>query len=315
MDEDAFRPRSGIVAVVLNYRHPQETLYCVRTLQKQDYSQLHVLVVDNASPDCSYEALSKALRGVPGASVIQCKFNGGYATGNNFGIRHAMDTLHPKYILIANPDVEFPEPDTVSKLVAFAEHTPDAAVVGPRVELPDGFIQGPYARPRLWLIALQYIFLPLWMFLRWRDQRATQRLKKPVRVFRTVGACMLLDAEAFCNAGMFDEATFLEGEEDILAERLRAISKHFYYLPTTKVIHHHTRRQYRNTRAAQRYYFGKYREKSPLAISVLMFCSIYYEHIVYPLVNMVRQWRTRRRRYSAPEQANESERFCDKGQT
>ena len=302
MDENNFMPMPDVVAVVLNYCHPQEALHCVRTLQRQDYAQLHVLVVDNASPDSSYEVLCNALRGESAASVIRCSFNGGYAMGNNFGIRHAMDTTHPKYILIANPDVEFPEPDTVSKLVAFAEQTPDAGVVGPRVELPDGFIQGPYARPRLWLVSLQYFFLPLWMFLRWRDQKAVRRLKEPIRVFRTVGACMLLHADAFCKAGMFDEATFLEGEEDILAERLLAISKHFYYLPSTKVIHHHSRRQYKNTRAAQRYYFGKYRKKSPLAISALMFCSIYYEHIVYPIVRMVRQLRMKRREKAAHRQ-------------
>ena len=299
MGEDRAMEELGVVAVVLNYRHPQDTLDCVRTLLEQDYAQFQILVVDNASPDASYEMLSNALQDKSTASVIQCKFNGGYAVGNNFGVRHAMDASHPKYVLIANPDVEFPDPDTVSKLVAFAEQTPDAAVVGPRVELPDGFIQGPYARPRLWLISLQYLLLPLWMLLRWSDQRATRRLKDPIRVFRTVGACMLLNAEEFCRVGMFDEATFLEGEEDILAERLRAVSRHFYYLPSARVIHHHSRRQYKNTRAAQRYYFGKYRKKSSIAVSVLMFCSIYYEHIVYPLVKMVRQLRMRRRERTA----------------
>lgn len=292
---DCCMSEPSVISVVLNYRHPQDTLVCVRRLLEQDYAQFQILVVDNASPDGSYELLCNAFQDQAAVSVIQCKANGGYAVGNNYGVRHAMDTSHPKYVLIVNPDVEFVEPDTLSKLVAFAEQTLDAAVVGPKVVLPDGFIQGPYARPRLWLISLQYVFLPIWIFLRWRDQKVARRLKEPIRVFRTVGACMLLNAEEFCRVGMFDEATFLEGEEDILAERLRAVARHFYYLPSTKVIHHHSRRQYKNTRAAQRYYFGTYRVKSPLAISALMACSLFYENIVYPFVRTIRQLRTRRR--------------------
>lgn len=300
MSKDAVMEEVGVVAVVLNYRHPEETLRCVKTLQEQDYNCLHLLIVDNASPDSSYDVLSEALRDNPRASVIRCELNGGYAAGNNFGARHAMNVSHPKYFLIANPDVEFAEKDTVSKLVEFAERTADAGVVGPKVILPDGFIQGPYGRPKLWLLSLQYVVLPLWMFLRWKDQRATRRIEDPIKVFRTVGACMLLDAEDFCKVGMFDEATFLEGEEDILAERLSAVSKYFYFLPSTTVIHHHSRRQYGNTRAAQRYYFEKYRKKSPVAISALMVCSLFYENIVYPFVRAIRQLRTSWRGHRTP---------------
>jgi len=293
MDKDLLMPMPSVVAVVLNYRHPEDALRCVRTLRKQDYAQLHILVVDNASPDSSYDALCNALRGESGASVIQCKVNGGYAMGNNFGVRHAMNVSHPKYILVANPDVEFIEDNTVRKLVACAEAAEDAGVVAPKVVFPDGYIQGPCGRPRLWLMALQYLIPPLWLVVRWFAQRRSRMLRVPTKVFRTVGACMLLVVEEFCKVGMFDEGTFLEGEEDILAERLGAISKHFYYLPSTTVVHHHSRRQYKNTRAAQRYYFRKYRGKSQLAISLLMLSSLYYEHLVYPFVRMIRRWKLR----------------------
>ena len=48
---------------------------------------------------------------------------------------------------------------------------------------------------------------------------------------------MIVKAEVFFNAGLFDSQTFLYCEEKILAERFLKIGKKFYFDPHTGIIH------------------------------------------------------------------------------
>ena len=50
---------------------------------------------------------------------------------------------------------------------------------------------------------------------------------------------MIFKTSAFIDCGMFDENTFLFGEEAILAERLKNIGKSCYYYPSVTIIHEH----------------------------------------------------------------------------
>lgn len=259
-----------VSAVVLNYKEHEETIRCVQGILRQDYPSLDVVVVDNASPNGSYARLAREFSSHPSVSVVSAGKNGGYAAGNNFGARWAMQHSSPHYILIANPDVELRDPNTLETLVRFAEEHGDAAVVGPKVVLPSGRIQGPYKRLSLLKLCAQYICPPLWLVLRSLRQREIASISVPKRCFRTIGACLLIRATDFLAAGMFDEGTFLQYEEDILAERLLALRKCFYYLPTVSAIHHHegdTGAEW--TLDSARHYFSVYRGAGPWQLAAL----------------------------------------------
>ena len=80
------RPR--VTAVILNYDTTDDTVACVRSLQRADYDALRILVVDNASPDGGEERLRRAL---PGVDVRGSGGNLGYTGGVNAGFRMALE--------------------------------------------------------------------------------------------------------------------------------------------------------------------------------------------------------------------------------
>ncbi len=260
----------SLCAVVLNYKNFQETIRCVGGLLRQRYSNLSCVIVDNLSPNDSLQQITAAFAGESRVMVMSAGANEGYAKGNNVGARFACEQWHPRYVLILNPDVEFPDQDSIAALVQFAERTPDAACVSPKVILPGGFVQGPYRQPSLPLICFYYLFPVAWYVARKMHQRRYRKSVTPERCFRTIGACMLLRLELFHRVGMFDEGTFLESEEPILAEKFKQIEMHFYHFPPVTVVHHHCRSgDTEQTLESLKYYFAKYRRAGRLAIALL----------------------------------------------
>ena len=74
--------------VVLNWNGWQDTIACIFSIQKQDYPNFHLLVVDNGSTDDSVVQIKKA---APAVELLQTGANLGFGGGCNAGIRLALD--------------------------------------------------------------------------------------------------------------------------------------------------------------------------------------------------------------------------------
>ena len=70
---------------------------------------IQIIIVDNGSPDDSYNHLMTQFGGYSNVHLIRNEYNLGYASGNNVGIRYALETLKSPYVAIMNPDVEVAE--------------------------------------------------------------------------------------------------------------------------------------------------------------------------------------------------------------
>lgn len=73
-----------VAVIVLNYSNYSMTMECVDRIKK---SKSSIVVIDNCSPNNSFEELSDYYKEVKNVSVIKSGRNGGYAYGNNEGIR------------------------------------------------------------------------------------------------------------------------------------------------------------------------------------------------------------------------------------
>jgi GT2 family glycosyltransferase len=197
----------------------------------------------------------------------------------------------PDYFLIVNNDVRLPDPNAVATLAAFAASHPDAGMVGPRVATRAGFPQGPYRRPSPLICCLRYC-LPI-IPVAHRLWRRCWREQKSRPCFALIGACLLVPAAAFAQAGLFDEATFLGAEEYILAERFRAQGLRSYYVPTARVVHDHgvsaIRRSGGETRylpagvASMAYYFRRYQRAPEPWIALFERVAAWYGRTLLPL--------------------------------
>jgi GT2 family glycosyltransferase len=191
-----------VCIVVLNWNGWSDTIECVRSLQKQNYKNFSLLVVDNGSTDGSVEKIRQAL---PDIDLIPSGRNLGFGGGCNIGMRRAL-ALGAEYIWLINSDA-LADPDALGTLVRQAEQFPSLGAVGSVLYEPDhpGQVQ-------LWGGGK----VQLW----WGSSR---HLSCPGRLDFVSGASALLRCKALEAIGLFDEKSyFMYWEDTDLSFRLRA---------------------------------------------------------------------------------------------
>lgn len=240
--QEAARAPVDVSVVIVSWNVRSLLVQCVRALaspQVRDGLNIEVVIVDNASSDGSAEAVE----GCAAVRVIKNKANLGYGRANNQGFAEA----EGRYMLVLNPDT-VPLPGSLSALVAFADRHPRAAVVAPRLLNPDGTIQQAAFRfPSLWMALLDLFPLPRLVPGRVRlrieqsvlNGRYTQQEAgdQPFRIDHPLGACMLINRQAYMTLGGFDPGLFMYSEEVDLAMRYSKEGWQLWQVPQARVVH------------------------------------------------------------------------------
>jgi GT2 family glycosyltransferase len=190
------------------------------------------VVVDHGSTDGTLELVRERF---PEVRLVEQE-NAGFGAGSNRGIR---ETTAPLLCLL-NSDAWFLA-DGLDRLGAFAAAHPQAAVVGPRLQNPDGTLQRSVRGfPTLWGLATEYLFL--------RKLAPGSELMNPIyaggfahdRVREAdwlYAACLLLRRQAIDEVGGFDEDFFMFSEETDWCYRFRAAGWQVLFTPDAEVVH------------------------------------------------------------------------------
>lgn len=115
----------AIVCVLINWNHWRDTDACLTSLAAQDYPNLRVLVVDNASTNDSLAQLRAAH---PWVTYVENHRNYGFPKACNIGARHPF-ARGAEFLWLLNNDTIVP-PATASKLVAKALSNHRAGIIG-----------------------------------------------------------------------------------------------------------------------------------------------------------------------------------------
>tara|TARA_B100000029_G_scaffold474600_1_gene517098 strand:+ start:2230 stop:3276 length:1047 start_codon:yes stop_codon:yes gene_type:complete len=99
---------SLVSIVILNYNAGEFLVNCIQSVLESDYSNIEIIVVDNASHDHSQK---KCKERFPNIKIIQNKKNLGYCEGNNIGLKDAGG----EFLVVLNPDTEVKK-DWLNKL-------------------------------------------------------------------------------------------------------------------------------------------------------------------------------------------------------
>lgn len=222
------RKEPSVLIVILNYGTFDLTMELVRQLHANlEYQNYEIMVVDNGSPNESAEVLKK------NSSKLRYIFyknpsNSGYAAGNNIGIRYGIKHKFT-YTWILNNDVELRESNVLQHMVEIADTTDRIGCVGPKIFSLNGTPCAPYCRrPTFWSLTAG---------IGTEKKYRHKFLDTSREVYRVYGCCMLLKNRAMQEIDCMDERTFLYGEEDILAERMRAKGYVSYYDADVSVTH------------------------------------------------------------------------------
>lgn len=226
---------SKVLILILNYKSYNLTLELIKLLQKKlSYPNFDILVVDNASPNESGIVLANASENGR-FQFFEADHNGGYASGNNIGLRYASKNNY-SYVWILNNDIllAVDSDDVLDVMVEHMDSCPELGAINPRIQFPDGSIDYEFPeRPSLY----DYTF---GMYSYKRRRANYSKFNSEGIIYRPQGCCMLLRVKALEDIDYLDENTFLYCEEDILAERFLARGYFCGYCGNTAVIHNHS---------------------------------------------------------------------------
>ncbi|MFA5993514.1 MAG: glycosyltransferase family 2 protein [Parcubacteria group bacterium] len=184
-----------VFIVVLNYNGKEVIKKCLTSLFKLDYPNFEVVVVDNDSTDGSLE-LAKGC--FSRANFIKNAKNLGYATGNNVGIRFALERM-ADYVLLLNNDTEV-ENDFLNKLVEVAESEEKIGLLSPVIF--DGKTK------EVWFAGGEIL---------WNRMSSQHKKQVPAQDYYEsefiTGCSMLVRASVFREIGLLDEDYFLYWED------------------------------------------------------------------------------------------------------
>lgn len=125
-----------IAAVICNYNKSQYVTDCIQSVLESAFTDLDIIVVDNASTDDSVKCIKEKYEGK--VTLLENTENLGGSGGFNTGMRYAMEKDY-SYIWCLDNDVLVDE-NAISELYAFLESHPEAGMAGSKVyhmEAPD----------------------------------------------------------------------------------------------------------------------------------------------------------------------------------
>lgn len=247
-------PTVGVV--VLNWRMPHMTCECVASLLQSTYAIKSIIVVDNDSQDGSLGRVAEYLRDWPVeirgptpvdsplretchdasrtlVTLVQADVNGGYAAGNNLGIRlllhQGMD-----WIWVLNNDTVV-DPNALARLVIRGLSEPRAAIIGATLlDMGTQRLQCAGGAVFNWCTGRSHLIGAGLML----DSTALEHLEAfGGRATYMSGASLFLRASAVSAIGLLEEGFFLYFEEVDYAERARRAGWQSTYAPDAWIWH------------------------------------------------------------------------------
>ncbi len=229
--------------VIVNYRTAELTIDCLRALSAQvaDLVGGRVVVVDNDSGDGSTKKLFFTIEreGWSGwASMMPLDRNGGFAYGNNAGIRAALASAdHVDYVMLLNPDTVVRE-GAVKALVEFMERHPHAGIAGSLLENKDGGVECSAHRIHSPLSELNAgARLGLLSRLLHRYVVSESPAAEAHRCDWVSGASLIVRREVIEKVGLMDDGYFLYFEEVDFCRRAQQAGWECWYVPESRVMH------------------------------------------------------------------------------
>ncbi len=216
-----------VFIIIINFNGWKDTQECLASLDKVNYDNFEIVLVDNASKERPQEA---DLKEFPNLKILYQfnKENLGFAGGNNQGIKIAL-SKGADYILLLNNDTVVAS-DFLSELVKEGEEDSKNGILGPLIYFYDrkdviwsagGRINKRFYRGEL--IGYQE-----------EDKNQYQATEQ---VDYISGTCLLIKREVIEKIGLLSEDYFLYYEDTDWCQRAKLAGWRCLFVPSSKIYH------------------------------------------------------------------------------
>jgi GT2 family glycosyltransferase len=217
--------QKNVHIITLNWNNEGDTIECVKSLEKIDYGNYKIIVVDNGSSD---ESVFKIKKQFPEIKIIKNKNNLGFAGGNNIGIKYAINN-EADYVLLINNDTTV-EKDFLNKLVEAGEADEKAGILGSKICY--------YDEPKIiWSAGGDINWLKNKGAHIGLDEIDNGQYDKTKEVNYLTGCCVLIKREVIEKIGALSEDYFLYYEDTDFTLRAKNAGYKSVYVPSSKIYH------------------------------------------------------------------------------
>lgn len=211
-----------VSAIVLNYNAKEFLEKSISSIQRSNYNNLEIVIVDNASTDGSTQVLQRISVCDKRIKLLLLSHNYGFSVGNNIGAQHAKG----KYLVFLNPDTEV-QPDWLTSAITAFEKDESIGAAQPKLLKSEGKIDSAGG------------FMTTYGLAWCRDEG-----KSDVRqcdgfdeIFFAKGAALIVRSNLFTRIGGFDPLFFTYWEETDLCWRIWMTGHKVVYMPKPVVYH------------------------------------------------------------------------------
>lgn len=209
-----------ISIIILNYNAGDLLLNCVESVFKTNYTNVEVIVVDNASVDNSHLRCKERFSNI---KIIENKDNFGYCEGNNIGIRQAKGD----FLVILNPDT-IVSPSWLRELISAYQKIGEGLYQPKILSLYENNV-----------IQSTGNMVHLFGFGFARDKGVTNnnQRNKIEQIGYASGTCLFTSSSVLKKVGLLDSFLFLYHDDLDLGWRSAQIGIKSYYVPSAVIYH------------------------------------------------------------------------------
>ena len=229
-----------VTGCIVTYNNIRTIGKAIDSLLKNTHCDFRLIIVDNGSTDGTKEFIKEKY---PSLELIETEKNIGFGAGHNLII----DSLDSEYHAIINPDIILRD-DVISDMAGYLEEHPEAGMLSPKIEFPDGRPQilGKRIPKPHYLVASRLRGREPGKLLR-EYAMLDEDLSSPCRIENATGCFMLIRTSLFREIGGFDKRYFMYFEDCDLTRTVNSVSQVLYY-PYATVYHEWGRESKKNFR-------------------------------------------------------------------
>ncbi len=215
-----------VTVIVLNWNGLEDTLECIKSLKKVKYSNFEIVVVDNGSSDGSTDTIRQTF---PNITCLGLSDNRGFAAGNNFGIKYALNS-GAEYVLLLNNDT-IVDPCFIKAMVSAAQSILNVGFLGAKIYYYDEPERIWFAKSKLILKKGGSVHIGQGVV---DDGLNCSKIED---VDYICGCTLLMKASVIRDIGLMDERFFLTFEDTDWSYRAREAGYRVLIVPDAHIWH------------------------------------------------------------------------------
>lgn len=255
-----------VIIIVLNYNGLDDTLDCLESLRKNDYTNYEVIVVDNHSTGNDVKIITEKY-GDYLQTIIVNDYNYGFSGGNNVAINYSLQRNADVVLLLNNDTVV--EPDFLTKLVEANKKFPEASILTPMINFYSN-------KSSIWSAGGRISKIRASGFPYGYNEEDINFRKNIFCTFAS-GCCMYIRREVFIKIGLLDENYFLYLEDTDFCYRASQACFKILYVGRSMIYHKVQSTTARENSLLPIYYSLRNR----LYFAKKNFPNIYYLTVIY----------------------------------